>query len=71
MSGKIGPRQSAFKLVGKRGPEVRVDDYVGAARGATAALHLLMRRAIRICPLGIVGLERATLTQMPVPGHRS
>lgn len=61
MSGKICSRQSAFRLVGNVGQR--------CAWMATSALHAarqrfctsLMRRAIRICPLGIVGLERRRL----------
>ncbi len=61
MSGKIGSRQSAFRLVGNVGQK--------CAWMATSALHAarqrlctcLMRRAIRIWLPGIVGLERRRL----------
>ena len=59
MSGKIGSRQSAFRLVGNVGQ--RCAWKTTSALHVTAVQHLLMRRAIRICPLGIVGLERPRL----------
>jgi hypothetical protein len=43
------------------GPEMHVNGYVGAARGATALLHLFDDKGNLHLPSGIVGTERRRL----------